>query len=148
MVGSWSFLPSNPQYVLFSFAEMELRKEKKKTSEAIKTQLYYYGSLQLSFEGTKLPRPKIVAYLVKISVLSLLGSLWRQEASFFSVHAQIVHPIIELRGDCYFFGISFLFFHLFFFLLFIRFYSLYIIAIALIYNSIPTIVPISLWPSG
>ena len=60
IVGSWLFLLSDPKY-MFSFAGciswngMEEGRRDKEASETIKTQLHYYGSLQLSLETRRPP---------------------------------------------------------------------------------------------
>ena len=52
-------------------------------SEAIKIQLYYYGSPKLSLEGGKPSRAKIAAFLTEVGVLSFRLSVLEPGIFFF-----------------------------------------------------------------
>ena len=92
IISGWCLVISffKTQYVLFSFAgwiswngRNEGMKKQKKTREAIKAQLYYYGSLQLSLEGRKLPRAKFAAFLTEIWIISLRFFFCTRKFHFF-----------------------------------------------------------------
>ena len=138
-VNGWRLVISSfkPQYVLFSFSGpvnwngMNEGRRDKETSDASKTQLYYYyRRLQLSLEGRRPPRAiKSPLSLVRSKFFLPEFLFWRLEASFFPSMLRLFF-LSETSREIV---ISFIF------LLFAHFFiKFYFIIIGFIYCSIPT----------
>ena len=119
--GGWLFLLSYPNtwslLLLVTLIEMEWRKEgEKEMNEAIKTQFYYYRSLQLNLEGGKPPWAIKYLFLVPVNLF------------FFQLHSGLSsclrHPGRWLFLLCLFYFV--VFFIWFYFVITFIFHSNYI----------------------
>ena len=114
ILGGWLFFISNPNIcyffwlVLLAENGMKEGRRDKETSEGIKTQLHNHENSPLNLKNERqLWEIKLLPSKWRSEFFLPRVSFCRQEASSFSEFAQIVLPVRDLLGDCYFFCIYF-----------------------------------------